>query len=648
MIINRLTMHNFGVYAGTNTFEFTSEKPIVLIGGMNGRGKTTFLEAILLSLYGANSIAYKESDYNSYNQYLRSYVNNNSWSQSSYVEIEFLLNESSNDTYFVRRKWNALSRITKEEISVQQNGVYSEFLTQNWAMFVENILPSALSSFYFFDGEKIAELAVAKTDDQMKASIRSMLGMTTLDVLKNDLGRIVKKINRNNKADESNKHLETLREERDQAISKLGKIDESISIAIKKVENLQEELEQLHKKYELQGGAVLEQRQSLMQKRAQIQTEIVQNAELLVGMAATELPIFLVRDLVSQIKLQAEDEHNDFIMQQALEQMDDYLSDFEMQYPESIEASRIFVDYVRKQTEADSSPRVYEISDHALFQMNDLVENTLQQSVNNTKSLLANKADLKKQLDAVESYLTLDINEKNLTAIYDQIKAKEADLVEAQVEYNRLQQERSSINSIVTIKSAEYSRDIEVFLQKLELHDDSERMMKYSNIALRILEAYAVELQRRKTGTLGATITKCYKQLANKKNLIQEIVMNPETLDMQYLDEKGDEVSKESLSAGEKQLMVIAILWALALCSKKKLPVIIDTPLSRLDSQHRTSIINTYFPNASDQTIILSTDTEIDQNYYEMMKNSVGDEFTLVYNEETKSTSIKKGYFQEL
>jgi len=97
------------------------------------------------------------------------------------------------------------------------------------------------------------------------------------------------------------------------------------------------------------------------------------------------------------------------------------------------------------------------MSDHALFQMNDLVENTLQQSVNNTKSLLVNKADLKKQLDTVESYLTLDIDEKDLTAIYDQIKAKEADLVEAQVEYNRLQQERSYINSTVITKSAEYS-----------------------------------------------------------------------------------------------------------------------------------------------------------------------------------------------
>ena len=68
-------MTNFGVYAGENSFEFSHKKPIVLIGGMNGRGKTTFLEAILLSLYGANSSAYKESTYKTYGRYLRSLVN---------------------------------------------------------------------------------------------------------------------------------------------------------------------------------------------------------------------------------------------------------------------------------------------------------------------------------------------------------------------------------------------------------------------------------------------------------------------------------------------------------------------------------------------------------------------------------------------
>lgn len=648
MIINRLTMHNFGVYAGTNIFEFTHKKPIVLIGGMNGRGKTTFLEAILLSLYGANSIAYKESKYNSYNQYLRSYVNKSHWSQSSFIELEFVLNESTNDTYVIRRGWDALSKITREKISVQKNGLYSEFLTKNWAMFVENILPSALSSFYFFDGEKIAELAVARTDDQMKESIRSMLGITILDVLKNDLGRSIRRISKKGKSDESSSKLDRLREERNQAISELEKIDETIRLAIEKVEGIQETLEQLHKHYELQGGAVLKQRKELMQKRAEIQTKITQNAESLIGLAATELPMVLVRDLISQIKLQAEDEQNDYIMQQALEQMDAYLSNFAVDHPDSIDAVKAFVGFVREQTEEDAAPRIYEMSDHALFQINELVESALEQSVNHTKTLFSNKMALTRQLDEVDSYLTLDINEKELAAIYDQIKTDEAKLVEAQVELNKLQKDRSSVNAVVIAKTAEYNRDVETYLQKIELQDDADRLLKYSNMALRIVDAYTIELQKRKTGTLGKTITECYKKLANKKNLIQEIVMNPETLDMQYLDEKGNVVSKDSLSAGEKQLMVIAILWALALCSKKKLPVIIDTPLSRLDSQHRASIISTYFPNASDQTIILSTDTEIDHNYYDMMKESVGDEFTLIYSEETKSTSIEKGYFQEL
>ena len=648
MIINRLTLHNFGVYAGTNIFEFTHKKPIVLIGGMNGRGKTTFLEAILLSLYGANSIAYKESKYNSYNQYLRGFVNKDHWSQSSYLELEFSLNDNSEDTYLVRREWNALSKITKEVITVQKNGSYSEFLTKNWAMFVENILPSALSSFYFFDGEKIAELAVAKTDDQMKESIRSMLGITVLDVLKNDLGRSIRRISRKKTNEKSGIKLEKLREERDQAILNLEKIDASIGTATEKVELVKEELEQLHKKYELQGGAVLEQRQELMQKRAAIQTDISQNTEALAGMASTELPMYLVKDLIGEIKLQAEDEHNDFIMRQALDQMDAFLADFATDHPNDIQAGKKFVDFVRRQTGADESPRIYELSDHALFQMNELVESTLQQSVEHTLSLLKAKTSLRKQLDEVDSYLTLDINEKELTSIYNQIKDAEAELVEAQVKLNKLQQDRSSINATAIAKTAEYNRDVESYLQKIELQDDGDRMLKYSNIALRIIDAYTIELQKRKTDTLGMTITECYKKLANKKNLIQEIVMDPETLNMRYLDENRHEVLKESLSAGEKQLMVIAILWALALCSKKKLPVIIDTPLSRLDSQHRSSIISTYFPNASDQTIILSTDTEIDYSYYEMMKDSVGDEFILVYSEKTKSTTVKKGYFQEL
>lgn len=64
-------------------------------------------------------------------------------------------------------------------------------------------------------------------------------------------------------------------------------------------------------------------------------------------------------------------------------------------------------------------------------------------------------------------------------------------------------------------------------------------MLKYTNMAIRILEVYTTELQKRKTGVLGKTITECYKKLANKKNMIQEIAMDPETLNMCYLDGDG-------------------------------------------------------------------------------------------------------------
>lgn len=93
--------------------------------------------------------------------------------------------------------------------------------------------------------------------------------------------------------------------------------------------------------------------------------------------------------------------------------------------------------------------------------------------------------------------------------------------------------------------------------------------------------------------------------------------------------------------------MVISMLWALAICSKKKLPVIIDTPLARLDSVHRKALIRKYFPNASEQTIILSTDSEIDSTYYNIIKKYVSNEFTLRYDEDSKSSTIEQGYFKE-
>ncbi len=646
MIIKKLILFNFGVYAGENIFEFEHKEPIVLIGGMNGRGKTTFLEAILLSLYGDNSIAFKESKYRSYSQYLRSYVNKSHWIKSSYIELEFYMDDGSDDTYLIRREWDALTKIAEEQISVWQNGKKSNFLAQNWSMFIENILPIALSSFYFFDGEKIAELAVDSTNVQMKNSIRSMLGITVLDVLKNDLNRSLRKNRKKLVDDEAADALELLRSEKDSAIEEVNKIDKIIAEKEVNIERLQEEASELKKLYEQKGGAALEERQTLLHRRAVIKAELDQNAESLLEASASELPLVLVKDLIAQIKLEAEDEHDALIMNQALSQMEEYLTLFESKRNTVSTESRDFIEFVQQQSQISNAEVIYEVSDQGLFQLNSLVESDLEKSLSNVNECLRRKKELLSNADEIDSYLALDINEKELKSILEKSNEVEKAIIALQVEVSHLQQERSVSNALAITKTAEFNKVVEAFLKDLELRDDTERIVKYTDMALKLVDAYSVRLQEKKTGVLGACITECYKKLANKKNLIQRIEMNPSTLEMTYLDEAGSAVSKDSLSAGEKQLMVIAILWALALCSQKKLPVIIDTPLSRLDSQHRAAIVTTYFPNASNQTIILSTDTEIDRTYYNMMKQHIGDEFTLNYSEDTKSTSIEKGYFQ--
>ena len=644
MIIKKLTLCNFGVYAGENTFIFEERKPIVLVGGMNGRGKTTFLEAVLLALYGSNSFAYSESNQKSYAQYLRSFVNRSESDKTCSVELEFEINNGIKENYIVKRDWNTITKITKEQISVYKDGIYNEFLTNNWPMFVENILPSALSSFFFFDGEKIAGLAVDNTNVQLKNSIRSMLGISVLDVLSNDIMRNLKKANKQGEDNKNAEGVQALREEKEKATEALATIDAQIEELSHKLVKGRDNLEALHQLYTAKGGDAVDKRQETVQKRASLMADLSGEESRLYELTSLELPLLLVKDLIRDIKLQATDEHVDMIMKQAIAQFDGLYREFASEYTGDTTASLEFINYVKEQVNSDQSEPIYELSDQALFQINNLIESIMKNIADETRNILASKKKLKKQTGELDSYLSLDINDNELQEIYKQIKVSEQVIIDNQVRMIELDRQRSIANSKVMTATAEFSKYVESYLSTAELRDSTDRTIKYSNMALNIIEKYTVELQKRKTDVLAETITDCYKKLANKKNLIQKIVVDSETLDIQYLSEDGKEVSKDSLSAGEKQLMVISILWALAICSKKKLPVIIDTPLSRLDSLHRTSLITKYFPNAGEQTIILSTDSEIDAGYYKLIKENVGDEFTLNYDETTKRTSIERGY----
>lgn len=643
MIITKLTFHNFGVYAGNNVFEFESSKPVVLIGGMNGRGKTTFLEGVLLALYGANSFAYSESKYSSYGQYLKAFVNTADGSLETYVELEFKLENETDERYLIRRSWPGNGQRTRETIQVKKDGQDNTFLTDNWAMFIENILPSGLSSFFFFDGEKIAELAVENTNAQMKESIKTLLGISVLDLLDNDISRIVNRVGKRSNDQVHTKELKILRERKNQTEVALQIIDDRIAETSAQIEEARKKLEKAKVDYTSKGGDIVVQRQDLFTERTALVAKVEQGKETLIGVAASELPLLLVKDLLEDISIQAAKEHETKLLGYTVDKIH---SMFET-YSDGGDSNSVrdFISYVENKAAEESTEIVFDISDQSFYQLTSLLGNGLMNAQGN---MLQNMATCQKgiaKIDEIDSYLSVDIDEKVLSKIYKKIKTLEQEIIEHEASLEIAQKQRTGLNGDVMRATSEYNRFVENMLSNLESDDDNGRILKYAHHATQALAEYKIRLQKKKIGTLAETMTKCYKQLANKKNLISRIDMDAVTLDFVYLNADNQIVPKESLSAGEKQLMVISLLWALAICSKKKLPVIIDTPLSRMDSVHRVALIKTYFPNASDQTIILSTDSEIDKHYYEIMKDTVGDEFTLVYDDELKCSKIKKGYF---
>ena len=151
----------------------------------------------------------------------------------------------------------------------------------------------------------------------------------------------------------------------------------------------------------------------------------------------------------------------------------------------------------------------------------------------------------------------------------------------------------------------------------------------------------------RKLNKLEEEVKNCFLYLLHKSDLVHRIAIDSKTFGLSLYDLNGKQVPKHRLSAGEKQLLAIAFLWGLAKVSGRRLPIAIDTPLGRLDSSHRNNLVERYFPSASHQVILLSTDTEIGKKEYQNLQETeaIAREYLLQYNSNKRETTIKPGYF---
>ena len=307
-----------------------------------------------------------------------------------------------------------------------------------------------------------------------------------------------------------------------------------------------------------------------------------------------------------------------------------------------------FVLYALQRYGEDEPATIYDLNDSTSHQLERLIHKELNEEIERVRELRKERSANQVKLDENRQYLATVIDEEAVQNVNQEMMdlSRKLGLIEGRIPSTELK--IRDINGLLNRKRTELQRLRKETVGSDQVTDEEERIEKYALMAKDVLEVYRIRLQKRRVKQLADTMTECYLNLTNKTNLIRTIQMDPKTLDLAYFNSDGVEVDPESLSAGEKQLMVISLLWALAISSKQKLPVIVDTPLSRLDREHRKAIVSTYYPNASEQIIILSTDTEITPDYYEILKPYIDCEYLLEYNEEERATHVKPGYFQEV
>jgi DNA sulfur modification protein DndD len=175
--------------------------------------------------------------------------------------------------------------------------------------------------------------------------------------------------------------------------------------------------------------------------------------------------------------------------------------------------------------------------------------------------------------------------------------------------------------------------------------ETAQRIFAQRETAQEILNQFNERLRVRHIYQLETLLLENLRLLYRKERLITAVTIHPKTLELTLKDQEKIALTPERLSAGERQLLAVGLVWSIARASTAALPTVIDTPLGRLDSHHRRTLVDNYFPMASHQSLLLSTDEEITGNLYAALAPRVSRAVTLTYNEIQTTSNIEPGYF---
>ncbi|MBY8048818.1 DNA sulfur modification protein DndD [Vibrio fluvialis] len=660
MLITKLTLNNFRVFRGVHEIDLRpaparlskngpivgTERPIILFGGLNGAGKTSILTAIRLALFGRLSFSQNLTN-NDYVETLAELIHKGvglgGLQNSASIELEFKYSQNGEEsTYKVLRGWQ---RGKKDYLQLEKDGVpLSELNYDQCQGFLHELIPTGIADLFFFDGEKIAELAEDESGLVLKTAVRRLLGLDVIAKLKSDLNIFLKKqgsqaLSQSLKEDMEN--LDKLRIKHERNAEKLrGEadiVDAQIELVSRDILNLENKLSQ-------SGGAWAKTREDEQQKVDALLKEKVELEKQIRMEMETSLPFALAPNAMQRLQTQIKKEQQIKNKQSFGNELDSFLETLRSKYPsfDTEMAQHAIADSFKAHVgEFNSAELLLDISDRQANTIDYQIAKLSQESFARFDEARKRLQVVEEDIDNASNNIARAPEQELVQGLFSDVRKLDKKKEKLIIEYHELLE-----NAKRELKLAlETARQIQRLHDKHKDESNKDLSVTNAQSAILLLDKFAEQLTKARVKQLENEFVLSYKKLARKEDVQLTAAINPLTFDVELMDEYGIKINRKAMSAGEKQIYAISILEALGRTSGRKLPIIIDTPLGRLDSHHRDKLVENYFPTASHQVVILSTDTEIDRNYTNLIQDDIARTYEICFDGKTKSSTIKEGYF---
>jgi DNA sulfur modification protein DndD len=663
MILLELVLQNFGPYQGTQVINLSPfseneteniSRPILLLGGMNGGGKTTLIDAIRLALYGHRAQCSTKGNL-SYSDFLTQCVNSHT-PPTEKTRIELAFGHIENDKpviYRIVRTWEKNPKDGKDNLGILNDDEWlNSGLANIWDEYIENLLPLGISNLFLFDGEQIKELAEQETPPPVVIeAIRGLLGLELSERLAVDLEILVNRKRKEIADAKDVVNLEEIEEKLKELQDKQNGENSHLKSLQKELAAAEKEQQETFNKFLAEGGKIADDRSQLEQQHQAKNTTAETARQAMRELASDVLPLILITPLLEQARSQAETE-----IQQARSQVaQDILLERNQRLLEQISNIDITADQLDKiKRLLEQDVEIFDktsLQESSWLQSNretlDYLTNLLNSALPIAKNFAQQQQEILKQQEAEIVDLERQLQTAASPEAYQQLVAT------LQTAQNRVTDIKANCETakrrILELEAAiaQTKKDLNEYTEQTIDRKNTEHIIASASRVQETLKLFRERLTLRKLNKLEVEVTECFRYLLHKSDLVHRIAIATNTFSLSLYDLHGKPVPKHRLSAGEKQLLAIAFLWGLARVSGRRLPIAIDTPLGRLDSSHRQNLVERYFPSASHQVILLSTDTEIGKKEVQTLRQNeaIAREYLLKYDPHNRQTTIETGYF---